>query len=316
MILILGSVVIRTKGTRRGRFELTGTDAVYYSPRMLYLSDIGSELPENERRRLERRFGILLRHPDRTMETCRSLVEKIRKDFSPANCPWLNLFLEHGDPLPLSALTAAHRDQIASAPLLQRDGHAYLPAEFLEAWKNERSDPAHPFLFAALHRLSLGEKQAFLIWLKRHTDREALAHLPFRSVGMRLYLFVRQVRQEWIEPAYPVAPLDGPGPWPMEEVFGDLWKRPPLYWFDREVIPFYQAIQDLEKELTRKQKKAPANLPLIKHVYYGLRTGAFCLVQEEQGFGKKLRPMLCRTADFPVNSGQIARPACQEDSLF
>lgn len=289
---------------------------MYHGLRMLYLSDIGAELPDNERRRLERRFGVLLRHPERTMETCRSLVEKIRKDFAPANCPWLSLFLEHGDPLPLSMVEPMLRDQLTGGPLIQLDGHAFLPAEFLEAWKSERLDPARPFLFAALHRLSLSEKQAFLVWLKRHTDREALAHLPFRSLGMPLYLFVRQVRQEWIEPTSPVTALEGPGPWDMEEVFGELWKRPPLYWFDREVIPFYQAIQDLEKELTRKQKKAPTNLPLIKHVYYGLRTGAYCLVQEEQGFGKKLRPLLYRTADFPVNARKVARPARQEDSLF
>lgn len=304
-----------TKGRESPGYELTNNAGVYYDLRMLYLSDIGAELPEEERRRLERRLGVLLRHPDRKMETCRSLVEKIQRDYVPRECAWLPLFLKYGDPLPPGSLSPAERKEIAQAPLVNIQGQVYLPAEFLEAWKSQRTGMKHPFLFSAIHRLKLSEKQAFLLWLRRHTDYEALAHLPFRSVGMRLYLLIRQLRREWIEPPETAA-LTGPGPWKLEDIFGELWGHPPLYWYDREIVPFYQSVQDLEKELTRRHRKAPASLPLIKHVYYGLRTGSYCLVEEEQGFGKRLQPMLSRTEDFPANSPALTQRELMEDRLF
>lgn len=284
---------------------------------MLYLSDICGELPDEERRRLERRLGILLRHPERKAETCRSLIEKIRTDFRPEACEWLGISIEKGDPVPRTELSSAEREVLERSPMIQLEGQFYMPAEFLEAWKTDTSPTSQPFLFQTLHRLSLAEKRAFLVWLKRHTDREALAHLPFQSVGMRLYLLIRQLRRDWIEPPDSASP-EGDGPWKLEDIFGELWQKPPLYWYDREVLPFYQCLQDLEKELMRKHKKTPASLPLIQHVYHGLRTGSYCLVEEEQGYGQKLLPVLYRTRDFAVNptAAIIGGAPLQEDRLF
>ena len=284
---------------------------------MLYLSDICGELPDEERRRLERRLGILLRHPERKAETCRSLIEKIRTFFRPEACGWLGISIEKGDPVARTELSFAEREVLERSPMIQLEGQFYMPAEFLEAWKTGTSPTSQPFLFQTLHRLSLAEKRAFLVWLKRHTDREALAHLPFQSVGMRLYLLIRQLRRDWIEPPDSASP-EGDGPWKLEDIFGDLWQNPPLCWYDRGVLPFYQCLQDLEKELMRKHKKTSASLPLIQHVYHGLRTGSYCLVEEEQGYGQKLLPMLYRTCDFAVNptAAIIGRAPLQEDRLF
>ncbi len=284
---------------------------------MLYLSDICGELPDEERRRLERRLGIVLRHPERKSDTCRTLIERIRRDFKPDACPWLEISLEKGDPVPGDSLRSAEREVLERSPMIQLEGQFYMPAEFLEAWKTNAFSASTPFLFQALHRLRLAEKRAFLVWLKRHTNREALAHLPFQSVGMRLYLLIRQLRRDWIEPPDTATP-EGDGPWKLEDIFGELWHKPPFFWYDREVLPFYQCLQDLEKELMRRHKKPPASLPLIQHVYHGLRTGYYCLVEQEQGFGKKLLPLLCKTRDFAVNSTAVTagRPDLQEDRLL
>jgi hypothetical protein len=289
---------------------------------MLYLSDICGELPDTERRRLERRLGVLLRHPERKAEICRSIVEKIRTEKGrahcrPESCDWFAISIEKGDPVSITDLRPDEREILECSPMIQLNGQFYMPAEFLEAWKADFPPTSQPFLFQALHRLSLAEKRAFIVWLKRHTDSEELAHLPFQSVGMRLYLLIRQLQRVWIEPPESASP-EGEGPWRLDDIFGELWHKPPLYWYQREVLPFYQCLQDLEKELTRRHRKLPSSFPLIQHVYHGLRTGSYCLVEQNQGYGQKLLPLLYRTRDFPVNPTTIImkRSSRQEDRLF
>lgn len=172
-------------------------------------------------------------------------------------------------------------------------------------------------LFSALHRLKLSERQAYLSWLKRYTDACVIQQIPYQSVTMQLYLLIRHLRiltEEWVD-------LEGEGPWHLQDIFAELWQNPPLYWYQKEVLPFYQCLHDLEKELFRNSKlKLSSSIQVMQSVYYGLRTGRLCIVEEEQGFGEKLKPMLYRTIDFEISSVETnynsRQESAQQDLLF
>lgn len=339
---------------------------------MLYLSQIYTALNEIERRRLERQFGVILRHRDRSHETYRSIVNSIRHHFKLNQCSWISILLKNGNPIRLDSLPKDERTEIEQSPMLIVDGIAHLPAEFIEAWKfdfqsgfqnrfksiennhiknsyNGSNDSAilnssdsknenqtatkclhnkknalkieesskQPFLFSALHRLKIGERQSFLSLLKRSTDVGVIHQMPYQSVTMQLYLLIRHLRistDEWVN-------LEGEGPWHLQDIFAELWQNPPLYWYQKEVLPFYQCLHDLEKELFRNSKlKLSSSIQVMKSVCYGLRTGRLCIVEEEQGFGEKLKPMLYRTIDFEINSIETnyisKQESAQQDLLF
>lgn len=301
---------------------------------MLYLSQIYAALNEPERRRIERQFGVLLRHSERSQHTCRSIVASIRRNFKLNQCSWISILLKKGNPIEFDSLSLDEKLQVEQSPLLIMDGLVHLPAEFIEAWKFEPKLAGNVqtnmpiieesrnglFLFSALHRLKLRERQAYMSWLKRYTDPIVIDKLPYQSVTMRLYLMIRTLRT-LPEECTDSNSLEGTGPWPLDDIFAELWHNPPFYWYQKELVPFYQCLQGLEKEIFRKSKNVPSSpnsIEKIKTVYYGLRTGKFCVVEEEQGFGKKLKPMLYRTIDFQINPAEINNQdvPVQQDLLF
>ena len=273
---------------------------------MLFLSEIAAGLGNEGRRRLERRLGVLLRHPHRKTETTRAVIAAIRRNFKMTDCDWLDVCLRKGDTISLSELTEPEQKQLECTPLIQIGDTYHLPGECVEAWKTEpMSLQSSPFLFQVLHRLSLAEKRAYLGWLRRHTEQSASSS-AYPSLSVRLYFLIRQLRHVWIE-VDDTTVLAGNGPWPLEVLLGELWQKPPFYWYHRGVLPFYQCLEELERDFFRRGKKLPSDLsvPLMKHIYHGLRTGLYCLVEEEQGYGQPVAAMLYRTQDIAISKTKI-----------
>ncbi|MBL8020557.1 MAG: hypothetical protein JNM27_12885 [Leptospirales bacterium] len=212
----------------------------------MYISECLHDLTLDERSRLERRLGIILRRPEGSQQIRKSLHRifqqleaRIRAELE-AGAIWQRV-LEAFAVLPEDRLTQEEGTALKKHPLtFYPEGHVCLiSGEALEVLSRMDCVKQRNFLFAELFRLSSSERKSYGKWL-------GLTGLP---TALDLYAAIARARgadSSGFE-SVPEHVLHEVFP---EDVFG------PMLWYYKGVLPLYECLHMMETQtLTPDQSR-------------------------------------------------------------
>ncbi len=250
----------------------------------MYISECFQSLPVEERSRLERRLGIILRRTEerhQIRKTLRNLFEsmevRLRAEFE-SGAVWTRV-LEHFCVLPEDRMTHEEAAALRKHPLtFWPEGHVCtLSGEAMEVLGRLDCVKEGKTLLAELLRMAAPDRRALSRWL----GLEGPAH------PLDLYQKIGQMRGRE-EPDY--SSLNGK---PLEEIFPV--DSGALNWFYRGVLPLYEALRAAEgSELNADQKQALS----------GFRLGYLTAEPLSVHFGEPQRYRIARTRE--KNAGMVS----------
>lgn len=212
----------------------------------MYISECLQDLTIDERSRLERRLGIILRRPEGAQQIRKSLHKifqglevRIRAELE-AGAIWQRV-LEAFAILPEDRLSPEEAAALKKHPLtFYPEGHVCLiSGEALEILSKMDCVKQRSFLFSELFRLSSSERKAYGKWL-------GLSGLP---TALELYSAIAKVR------GADSAEFETVPEHVMHEVFAED-EFGPMLWFYKGVLPLYECLHMMETQtLTQDQSR-------------------------------------------------------------
>ena len=245
----------------------------------MQLSQTLEKIPKEEKRRLERRLGIILRGGALSHETRKALVrifedleERLELELEEGNPVWQAL-LDHMGQLPVSNSEASPLKDHPIA-FFPAENLCAVPDEALEALSRMRAFRNLTYLFCEIARLSPADRKAYSRWLG----------LEKTAGWLELYHHCAAIRRGQREEDYSAlneAPLESVFP---SDVMG------PLFWFYKGVLPLYESARLAYEQITEANE-------LQKLALDGLRTGHVVARQLPDEFGQRQRYVLRLTRE-------------------
>lgn len=243
----------------------------------MQLSQTLERLPAEERKRLERRLGIILRKGTAAHETRKALIRiyedletRLERELAEGTPAWQTL-LDHMGQLSVPSDSPLKDHPLAFFPAADL---CIVPDEALDALSRMRVFRSMNYLFCEIARMNTQDRKAYSRWLgleKTAAWLELYHHCALVRRGQREqdYSLLNEVQLESIFPP---------------DVMG------PLFWFYKGVLPLYESARLAYEELTGANE-------IQKLALDGLRTGHVVARPLPEEFGQRPRYVLCLTRE-------------------
>lgn len=242
----------------------------------MQLSQTLERLPVEERKRLERRLGIILRKAA-AHETRKALIriyedleDRLERELADGAPVWQPL-LDHMGQLTVPADSPLKDHPLAFFPAPDL---CIVPDEALDALSRMRALRSMNYLFCEIARLSTADRKAYSRWLS----------LEKTAGWMELYHSCALLRRGQRDQDYSIL-----NEALLEAVFPPD-EMGPLFWFYKGVLPLYEGARLAYEDLTQANE-------LQKLALDGLRTGHVVARQLPEEFGQRPRYVLCLTRE-------------------
>ncbi len=247
-----------------------------------------SDLPDSEKLRIQKRLGIILKRSDDYYPLKKTLTLKLRRLGHPSH--YVSSFGErerlHFEEL-LSQFGILKKHQFRDTPEYQSfmslpyvvedaEGNIRVISEALDLILEDPGFVKKKYLLHHLNSLSFQEKKSWARWLGMTEETK-----PSRQLTRSLWNGIGRLRQSQdkngIHPE-----LFSILPGYLEDIFPEGDIHSPLYWFYKQVVPFYRSLNELEKT------GAGSSAGLIRWITL-FKLGYLFILPEEQGIGKPVK---------------------------
>lgn len=286
-----------------------------------YLSESYGSLEPDERRRIQRRLGFIFRSGEKPRILHKSITDAYRRAGSPEELLWMSDevtrtgFFSLLDRFGVQSLDELHGETIEALRSLPYvvffNNFALIPAEAYVVLAKDRFAMEKRFLFSYLQRLSMPEWKAYWNWIHSKTSStHSIRNHNYRIRFLELYERLGAIRKD-SDPSQLLTEASGIY---LDEVCDIDPARSPMGWFQNSVVPFYHAIQEMEKTNGDPQKD---------RLIQSFKLGYLIVVREDQGFDKPNRWQIVSTKEqqsYSMNDSNVAAISLSPDdpqgSLF